>query len=299
MRQVVYKYSVFIVISTLLFFVFFLPVLVNADDSKSQHAIKEKNITYNNENDLELASKKLSSAIENYKKGDLNATKRDLDISAKLLSKASQTSNSKKSRDESRKLSEKINAFTKKLNQSTGSNENSIMRFWHHTTAIITREIDHLTHSYITLATSEKTLKYILDAKMYLYKAEHDLLVSHDSEQSTYDLDNTINSLNQANDVSIPSIRKKIIALSSDIHSLKEKVLKNQKAWLDNDEIVFLEKAEDYLKKAKEKSSPQIRLRFKPIEDDILSLRTEIERFNIKNNYESAMEIIKNIIKEL
>lgn len=299
MPQIIYKHTVLIVTSALLIFSLFSTFLVNADDNKTQSTIKEKNLPYNDKNELELARKKLKRAIGNYKKGDLVATKHDLEISVKLLTKASQTSNTKKSREESRLLAIKINAFTQKLNQSPGNNENSLIRFWHHTTSIISREIDHLTHRYVTLATSEKTLKHILDAKMYLYKAEHDLLVSHNSKYSTMELDNVIKSLEKAAQVAIKPIQKNISKLSKEIHSLKEQVLQNQKAWLNNDEIIFLKQAANKLGKAKEKASPQIKPRFNSIEADILSLRTDIERFNIKNNYVSAMKMMNSIINEL
>lgn len=223
----------------------------------------------------------------------------DLEVATEWLNRASQNSKTEKSRQESRQLAASIADFKKELKQSPGEDENTLIRFWHQSSAIIEREIEQLIHGYSELVTSEKILKYLLDARMHLYTAEHDLFVSHDIKDSEQELDTVLASLEQASQVADKSLRIKISSLSKQLSLLQEQVKESGKAWINNDEVILLDRAKDVLSKAGEKATPQIKLRIESIQADIQTLRSDIERINIKANYESSMAALREIINEI
>ena len=297
MVQIIYKSTILIVMSAI-----FVSLPVNSLEKindEGQANIKENTLPDSNKSALDVARLKLESAISSYKKGDMVATKYDLEVAIEWLNKAAQDSKAEKSREESHKLGAKINAFKEKLNQSSDEHENSLVRFWHQSTAIIEREVDQLTDSYIKLLASEKSLKYLLDAKMHLFTAKHDLFVSHNNEDAVQELDNVFDYLNEAGQVDKQPIQKKIIDLSKEIYILRGKVKQRQNAWRNNDVIISLSQSVDNLTKAKDKASPRIKLRIESIETEIQTLRADVERVNIKNDYESAMAKLRGIINEI
>ncbi len=299
MVQIVYKSMILVTISTVLIITSIPAISVEIDNDKVSAKVEENTRSNSGINGLEVARMKLKSAIDRYNNGDFDGAKYDLEVAIEWLNKASQTSKTEKSRESSRQLAVKIDAFKKQLKQSSAENENTLTRFWHQSTAIIGREIDQLIHGYVELATSEKTLKHLLDAKMHLYTAEHDLLVSHNVKDSAQELDSVLKYLDKADQVAKKPIQKEIIDLNTKISLLKEQVKQSHEAWKDNDEILYLNQAKKSLAKAKDKASPQTRLRIELIEADIQVLRADIERRNIKNNYESCMATLRGIINEL
>lgn len=297
MVQITYKSKILIVITAI--FVSLPVILVQAFNDNERVGTKENTLSGSDTSALNVARLKLESAVSSYKKGDMVTTKHDLEVAIEWLNRAAQTSKTEKSREESRKLGVEIDAFKAKLNQSSAEHENGLTRFWHQSIAIIEREIDQLTHSYSELLVSEKSLKYLLDAKMHLFYASHDLFVSHSDEASVRELDNVLDYLDEASQVSKPPIQEKIISLRKEIYVLREQIKGSQDAWRNNDVTLFLNKAIDNLTKAKAKAPPRIKLRIDSLEAEIETLQVDAERTNIKNDYESAMAKLRDIINEL
>lgn len=270
--------------------IFFLSILTSAP-VLSNNEIDEHN--YLNE-----ARLKLGEAFDSYKKGEIDTTKRNLEVATEFLNKAAQNSKAEKSGKEIRKLAAEIDAFKEKLTQSSKPHENSIARFWHRTTSIIKREADHLIHSYVEQSIAGKTLKHLLDAKMHLFTAEHDLFVSHDAEDAEDELSQVLNDLNEANEVANPAIKNRVIALSENIKFLKENLTK--KGIWENDSVVkALDNALVELNNVNENTTPTIKLRIELLKIDINTLRTDVQKTNIRNDYDSAMATLQNIINGL
>ena len=293
--------SIVLVVIPAIFFFISLPVnsveTVSNVDQGSHN--KENTLVDSEENALDVARLKIENAINSYKEGDLVASERDLEIAIESLNKAAHDSQTEKAREESRKLGIKINEFKEKLNQASGQDESTLIRYWHQTLSIIKREKDHLIHSYIELSVTEKTLKYLLDAKMHLFMAQHDLFVSHDNEDAIQELDNVLYYLDDAGQVAKPSIKKKVINLSKNIHALKEQINPGQEAWRNNDLVLSLKQAINELTKAKNIASPRIKLQIESLETEIQTLRVDVERSNIKNDYELTIVQLRGIINEL
>jgi len=250
-------------------------------------------------NALDKARYNLENASNSFRNGDIETTRSNLETAAKWLDKAAQNNETAKAREESKKLSNEINVFRDKLTQSSDIDENSLVRFWHQSTSIIKRETDHLIHSYTELSVSEKTLKYLLNAKMHLFIAEHDLFVSQLQADATRELDLVLTCLADASQAARPSIAIKIDLLRKDITLLQKNVDSTRDAWKDDQVILSLNDAMVDLKAAKSNASPGIIPRIELIEDEITALRIDHEKVNLKNSYESTMAAIKNIIHEL
>jgi hypothetical protein len=251
------------------------------------------------ENDnLNQARLNLSQAIDNYQNKNIEATRKNLELASEYLTKAAQNSTTDKAKEEAAKLAAAIDKFRENISQASEDQENGLTRFWHQTTSFIMREADQLTHSYIALATDEKTLKHLLDAKVHLFTAEHDLFVSHDAKDAEKELDNTLDYLNEAERVAKPVTRKRVTDLISDIQMLKEKINTRNKIWRKDSVIQSLNKALTNLDEANEKASPATKLRIAALKTDIDDLRKQEGESNIRNDYESAMSTLQSIINE-
>ena len=294
------KSTILIVMSAIFFFITHSAISAETVSETVQINTKKENTQTNSDGSaLDIARLTIEKAINSYREGDMDASKRNLEIAIESLNTAANDSRTEKAREESRKLGIKIDKFKEQLDQASGLHENSLIRFWHQTISIIKRETDHLIHSYNELSVSEKTLKYLLDAKMHLFMAQHDLFVSHNDEDAIKELDNVLDYLDGASQVAKPSIKKKILNLSKNIYVLKEQVKPGQEVWRNNDLVLSLNQAINNLTKAKSIASPRIKLQIESLETEIQILRVDVERSNIKNDYELSLVKLRGIINEL
>ena len=277
-----------------------LPVFSSQEiNNETQSNLNIQSPSDHQDNSLQEARLKLEKAFDSYKKGDMAATKENLNEATQWLNKAAENSRTEKTREETRKLANEINTFEEKVNQASEQHENSLVRFWHQTTSIIKRESDHIIHSYIESSTAEKTLKHLLDAKMHLFTAEHDIFVSHEEEDAMKELSEVLNYLNQAHQIAPPNVNTKIIDLTQDIQLLKNNLTPGKDVWKKDSVIDSLDTASEDLTTAYSNASPSIKLKIESIKKDIAALRTSIERINVKNDYDTAMAKLKAIINEL
>ena len=93
--------------------------------------------------------------------------------------------------------------------------------------------LQQLVDSYLDSSATNTVLKHLLDAKMYLSTAEHDLLVSRDKESAQVDIENSINYLVEAEKLSQPEIREGIVALIDNLKRLERKTKSSEiSAWI-------------------------------------------------------------------
>lgn len=289
--------------STLIFILLFFISLPAQSSGMNQNEMQSspnsKTNSASNENYLNKARLKLGNAFDNYRKGDMLATKKNLNDAAEWLNKAAQNSSTEKARDDARQLATEIDKFKETVNAASAPQENDLARFWHRTTSIIIREADQLVHSYVTLSTDSKTLKYLLDAKTHLFTAEHDLFVSHEATDAAEELDKVISYLKEAAQVSRPAIKNKITELNKDIQFLKKNIETKKGAWKNDSVIHALDKAAKNLTDASKNASPTVKLKIDMLETNIHELRQYVETNNVKNNYDASMAKLKNIINGL
>ena len=294
MLQKNYKFTISIAIISAIFF-FSLPVTSTEKSGDIEH----NNVPDSGNTAIDNARSNLKNAIDSYRDGDMTTTRQHLETAIISLQQAARESTTEKTREESRKLGAKIDEFKEMLIQESTQDENSLLRFWHQATSIVKRETDYLIHSYVELSVSGKTLKHLLDAKMHLFRAQHGLFTSHDNDEAANELDNVLSYLNDASQVAKPSLQKKITDLSKEIQALKDRIKPENESWRENDLVLALEQAIKNMNKAKNSASPQISERIETLENEIQILQLDIERNNIKNDYEAAIAKLKEIIHQL
>ena len=103
---------------------------------------------------LNVAKSQLNIAFDNYNKGDITAAKDNLKHASEWLYKAVNHSRSDKVNNEVQLLASDIDKFRTTLSKS--SDQNDIARYWHQATSLITRESEHLIHSYTESSNNSK-----------------------------------------------------------------------------------------------------------------------------------------------
>ena len=161
--------------------------------------------------------------------------------------------------------------------------------------------MQNIIEKYMAASNTDKTLKYLLDAKMDLSTAEHDLLLTHDKTQAKDNIENTISYLKKAKSSADDKIKNNIEALLKNLKSLEKKTLNSDSSGLNNDVDQLLGIAQSTLTKAQEhtSSSSLTKQKIADINDEIQSLRKQIEHMNLKEDYESAMNTLNTIINDM
>ncbi len=159
--------------------------------------------------------------------------------------------------------------------------------------------LQRIIDSYVSSSNTDKTLKHLLDAKMYLSTAEHDLLVSHDKQGAHDNIENSLHFLAEANTVASPDNKTRISKLIETLKRLEIKTDNNVQAGKDNEVDKLLGVAQTTLLKAKEIASPEEVQEIANINTRIQKLREQIEHINLRDDYEQNMHILNDIINSL
>ena len=154
---------------------------------------------------------------------------------------------------------------------------------------------------YIAASKTDEALKYLLDAKMDLSAAEHDLLLSNNITDATENIENTITYLEQAKNSAKPTIKNEIETLRQHLKLLEKKTLSKENNDLNNDVDQLLGVAQSTLTKAQEhtKSASSTKQKIIAINKEIQALRNQIEHNNLKEDYKSAMHSLNAIIDHM
>ena len=160
--------------------------------------------------------------------------------------------------------------------------------------------LQQLVNSYVSSSKEDNALRHLLDAKMYLSEAEHDLLVSHNKESAKGDIESSLGYLLEAEKtIQKPDLKQQLVNLVETLKGLEQKIVKTSKLGSDNESDELLTVASGNLLKAKEYSTPKTQKSIDKIIDRIQLLQKEIEHTNLRSDYESAMDSLSNIISNL
>ncbi|MFV2060727.1 MAG: hypothetical protein ACC653_08575 [Gammaproteobacteria bacterium] len=251
------------------------------------------------ESSLHSARGYLSTAFKKYNDGDISAAKQNLKQASEWLNKAKAHSKSDKVKSEAEKLSSEIDSFRSTLKNSSEQHQNAMVRFWHRVTSLIKRESDHIIHSYTNSQNDNETLKYILNAKMNFYVAEHDLFVSYDSKGVKQELNNSLENLAEAELIAKPEIKTLVQKLIADIKVLVKLTESSKESWKKDKVVHSLDKAISNLTTAQVDATPSTILKLKLLEKDINLLKTDIQKTNLKNRYDSIMADFKRVASNI
>ena len=223
---------------------------------------------------LNVSRTQLNIAFENYNKGDFTASKKNLKHASDWLNKAVEHSRSETIKVEAQKLAASIDNFRLTLNKS--SKKNDMARFWHQATSLIKRESEHLIHSYGESSVNNEILRYLLDAKMHFYTAEHDLFFSHDSNDVNLELRKSLEYLSQAEKLSQSNVKPSVNYLITGIDELISLSESNKNAWKQDSLLHSLENVINNLSEAESVASPPTRLRLESIKQTVSKLKQDI-----------------------
>jgi len=251
------------------------------------------------ENPLEEARISLGRAFDEYSNGDTDSARRYLGQATESLSKAAKASNTEKAKQEAHELAQEIDEFSQKLDTEADGQESDLSRYWHRVTSIIKRETDQLIHGYTELYNIDITMRHLLDAKMHFFNAEHDLFSSHDVEEAIDELDKTLIYLDKASQDAKPPIKGKIDSLSEDVKLLRDNTKISKIAWRDENLIHELDEVLNKLEGIEGDFSPVVQMHLKQIKADIHTLRADVARYTLQDQYDSIMKKFRNTINEL
>ena len=246
---------------------------------------------------LNVARTQLNIAFENYSKGDISASKRNLKHASDWLYKAVQHSQSDIVKVEAKKLAADIDSFRSTLNKS--SEKNDMARFWHQATTLIKRESEHLIHSYAESSTNSKILRHLLDARMHFYIADHDLFVSHDSKDANLELSRSLDYLAQTEALTKSKLKPYVNRLITSINELISLSELNKQGWKEDTLIHSLESAINNINDAESFASPPIRLRLELIKQSISRLKKDALKTSLKVKYDSIKADFSRAINDI
>ena len=248
---------------------------------------------------LNAARDYLQQAFSSYRDENIAATRDSLLKAKALLDQSALNSASATVKTEAKKLVAEIESFEQKLEQGGEQKENSIARFWHRATSFIRREAEQLVHQYVELSQNEKTFKHLLDAKMHLFIAEHDLFVSHDMGDASAELDQVLSDLSLARQEAIDAVAPEVENLTEKVGTLQQTMSEGSQLWLDNEVLRHLQNAQTELASAEQTAMPDTSLQIGIIRHQIDDLREQVETMNLRNDYDVIMERLKMLIAKL
>lgn len=246
---------------------------------------------------LDVSRTQLNLAFENYNKGEIAASKKNLKHASDWLNKAVEHSRSETIKVEAQKLAASIDSFRLTLNKS--SKKNDIARFWHQATSLIKRESEHLIHSYSESSTNNEIMRYLLDAKMHFYNAEHDLFLSHDTNDVNLELSKSLEYLSQAEKLAKSKVKQSVNHLITNINELISLSGSNKNAWKQDSLLHSLENAINNLSEAESVASPPTRLRVESIKQTISKLKQDTLKRSLKGKYDSIMVDFRRAINNI
>jgi len=244
---------------------------------------------------MEVARTQLGLALENYSKGDIDASKENLEHASNWLHMSLEHTQSNIVREESKQLAKQIEKYRLELNLA--SEKHVIARFWHKTTSLIKREAEHLIHSYKEQSVRNRMLKHILDAKMHFITAEHDLFISHNSDEAKIELEKSLAYLAKIDSSELPDIGNIVSRLSVGINQLISLLTQSENTWKQNDMIHALLKAATSLDEAKSVATPAASMKIDAIQNSIADLRKETLQASIKGKYDAIYSEFNNAIQ--
>lgn len=244
---------------------------------------------------LAMAHQELKQAYENFNKGDVDTVQKELNAASKWLQQP-ELSDNIKTKHEAAALAREIQELQQKISHPSAEHEGAIARIWHRSSALVEHEIQHMTKSWSDVSTANKTIKYLLNAKLHFNYAEHDLFADHDSDNAQKELSYTITYLDEADKVAIPRIRQQISLIKKDIQALANS---HANAHDQQNILNALDMASASIHQASQSAVPLIQARLKSLTTEIGNLKNEIGMLEHKQQYDAILEKLRKLETEL
>lgn len=137
---------------------------------------------------LAKARRALWQAMEDYSAGHHEAVKADLAQASKWLERVKDGADTKTGR-EAQQLHIDIKELLGRETHKTPEAESELAGFWHRTVGLIEHEAEELYHAWRDQQSGNHLYKQLIDAKLHLFYAEHELFESRDAEGGRKELE--------------------------------------------------------------------------------------------------------------
>ena len=172
---------------------------------------------------LERARSALWLARKRYGEGQRAAAMDALTQARAWLEQVS-TDGDTKGVEQVRRLKGKIDRLTETITPAELDPETTLAGFWARTVALIEREAETLYHSWRTQQDENLLYRKLIDAKVHLFYAEHELFYSNEAEDAELELDEAVRYLHAAAELASEDQKLKIEAVEKEVVSLKQEV---------------------------------------------------------------------------
>ncbi|MFQ5642607.1 MAG: YfdX family protein [Thiogranum sp.] len=171
---------------------------------------------------LARARDDLHSAADNYLEKHYAAARADLARAGSWLRLASERS-AEKGKQGAQQLADEIEALGKRIEQETGNRAHTLGGFIHRSLALIEHEAESMWLRYRQQQAINKTLRGLIDAKLHLFYAGHELESDHDDAlmRAREELRRADRYLGEALQEAQPEIRERITAVRVEIAAME------------------------------------------------------------------------------
>ncbi len=172
---------------------------------------------------LAKARRALWQAMENYSAGHHEAVEADLAQALKWLERVKSGADTKTGR-EAQQLRTDINELLGRETHRTPEAESELSGFWHRTVGLIEHEAENLYHAWRDQQSENHLYKQLINAKLHLFYAEHDLFESRDEERAKKELEEATGYLRAAAAAASGQRHSRIEALEEEVETLSSLV---------------------------------------------------------------------------
>lgn len=165
------------------------------------------------------AREALKQAMEAHSSGDHETVEAQLAQASQWLDKVEPGADAK-TVSEVRRLRSEIHELVELETHKTPAAETELGGFWHRTAGLIERDAEQLYHAWRDQQSDNHLYRLLVDAKLHLFYAEHELFESRDAEGAAQELDLTIGYLKEAAQQTTGARREQIAAVEREVESL-------------------------------------------------------------------------------
>jgi len=169
---------------------------------------------------LARARDDLHRAARNYREEHYTAARADLARAGSWLRLASERS-VEKGRQGAQQLADEIEALEKKIEQAADNQSHTLGGFIHRSLALIEHEAEGMWLRYKQQQASNLTLRKLIDAKLHLFYAGHELQRGIDDASTRKELRSTDSYLEEALTEARPEIRKRIVQIRAEVAAIE------------------------------------------------------------------------------
>ncbi|RTZ67453.1 MAG: hypothetical protein DSZ29_00760 [Aquificaceae bacterium] len=235
-------------------------------------------------NPLTIAHQQLEQAKQSLNTGDTEAFNKNLKLAQESLQTVAMTGDDK-AKNEVHALMLEIQQLQAK--DTSEDKEGAISRLWHKSSALLEREVTQLSKNWHDASQANKTLKYLLDARLHFNYAEHDLFINHDPENLKSEIESTLSYLEKASSSTKPAIHKKIETIKIDImHLLTDKANTEEEQAI----IKSLNLAYDSMLNVSQNTHSDLKTKSEKISLEIKTLQQNIILLKKKEQYDELMK---------